>query len=251
MRILKSLFIAILFCFALLSCKKEEKTETSNSNIDSTNSASADTVTKSTDSAAVFIEMIPAHIESQYTTKFAQVALKHPNLIDKFTLDYPNFKELIEKHTNYMYAKFYFIQDSNNSKLNLGVAFSNNDNYKDISSDDKFVLINNTFQSDVNLQKKIKSYQSSLATQTGFNGKPATECILYKIKEINDYFIIKVKSNISRLDLAMIYFCQAKDDNGSEYNRYANKYDRISFAVHAVYSDGSMDEGYDAGDLKP
>ena len=251
MKILKSLFIAILFCFALLSCKKGEKTETTNSNIDSTSSAPADTIPKSTGSAAIFIEMIPAHIESQYTTKFAQAALKHPNLTDKFTLDYPGFKELIEKHTNYMYAKFYFIQNSNNSKLNLGVAFSGNNNYKDISSDDKFVLINNTFQSDVNLQEKIKSYQSSLAAQTGFNGKPATECVLYKIQDINNYFTIKDKNNISGLEFKMIYFCQAKDDNGSEYNRYANKYDRISFAVHAVYSDGSIDEGYDAGDLKP
>lgn len=249
MKILKSLFIVILFCFALWSCKKEEKTETSNS--DSTSSAPADTIHKSTDSSAIFIEKIPANVESQYAKKFEEVSSKHPNLLNKFTLDYPSFKKLIENHKHYKNAKFYFIQDSANSKMNLGLAFSNNDNYKNISSDDKFVLINNKFQGDEKLQVKIKFYQSSLATQTGFNNKLATQCILYTISNIENYFVEVEKNEISRLNLAMIYFCPAKDDNGSDYNRYANKYDRISFAVHAVYSDGSVDLGYDAGDLKP
>lgn len=249
MKILKSLITAILFCFALLSCKKGEKTVTTNS--DSTSSAPIDTITKGIDSSAIFIEMIPAIVESQYAKKFEGVSSKHPNLINKFTLDYPSFKKLIENHNSYTNAKFYFIQNSNNSKINLGLAFSNNDNYKDISSDDTFVLINNKFQSDDKLQEKIKFYQSALATQTGFNNKPATECILYTISNIENYFAKVEKDEISRLDLTMIYFCPAKDDNGSEYNRYDNKYDRISFAVHALYSDGSTGLGYDAGDLKP
>ena len=249
MKILKHLFIAILFCFALWSCKKQEKTETSNS--DSTSTEPADTIPKSTDSSAVFIEKIPANVESQYAKKFEEVSSNHPNLLNKFTLDYPAFKELIENHNGYTCAKFYFIQNSNNSKINLGLAFSNNDNYKDISLDDKFVLIDNKFLGDEKLQEKIKFYQSSLATQTGFNNKPATECILYTIANIEDYFVKVEKNEISRLDLAMIYFCPANNEDGSEYDRYNDKHDRISFAVHAVYNDGSVDLGYDAGDLKP
>jgi hypothetical protein len=248
MRILKPLFIAILFCFVLLSCKNRKATVTTNDNI---SSSPADTIRKNTDSAAVFKEMIPAHIESQYTEKFKKVSSKLPNLLNKLTLDYPSFKKLIENHNSYIYAKFYFIQDSNNSKMNLGIAFSNNDNYKDISSDDKFVLLKNKFQSDEKLQEKIKFYQSSLAIQTGFNNKLATECVLYKISDIEEYFFKVEKNEISRLDLVMIYFCPAKNEDGSEYERYNDKHDRISFAVHAVYNDDSMDLGYDAGDLKP
>ncbi|MDR6158982.1 hypothetical protein QF023_002498 [Chryseobacterium sp. SLBN-27] len=247
MKILKSLFIAILFCFALWSCKKQKATTETKDNV---STLPIDTTKTNTDNP-IFKEFIPAYVEGQYAKKFEEVASKHPNLLKAFALDYPAFKELIEDHDNYKYAKFYFIQDSANSKINLGLAFSNNDNYKDISLDDKFVLINNKFQGDEKLQEKIKFYQSSLAAQTGFNNKPATECILYTISEIANYFSVVQIKNISQLDLTMIYFCQATESNGNEYNRYADKYDRISFAVHAVYSDGSVDLGYDAGDLKP
>lgn len=238
----------MLFCLALLSCKKGKTTVTAT---DSISSSPIDTIRKNIDSSAVFVEMIPVYVERQYAKKFDQVASKHPNLLKSFTLDYPAFKELLENHSQNKNAKFYFIQDSANSKMNLGLAFSNNDDYTDISSDDKFVLVNHRFQSDQELQKKIKQYQSSLATQTGFNNKKATECILYTVSEIENYFAKVEKKQISRLDLAMIYFCPANDEDGSIYDRYNDKHDRISFAVHAIYTDGSTAAGYDAGDLKP
>ncbi len=248
MKSLKSLATAILLSIALLSCKKgEPTTETS----DSVSSVATDTAKSNVDNPAIFKEYIPAYIEGQYTRKFNQVASIHPNLLKAFTLDYPAFKELVENHNHYKWAKFYFIQDSANSKMNLGLAFSNNDDYTDISSDDQFVLANNKFQGDQQLQQKIKQYQTSLATQTGFNNKKATECILYTVSEIENYFNIAQTKKISQLEFTMIYFCQANDSNGNEYNRYASKYDRISFAVHALYSDGTSDLGYDAGDLKP
>ena len=233
------------------SCIKKEKTETANS--DSMSSATSRTNTDRDDSAAAFIELIPAVIERQYIRKFGEVASKHPNLVEKFILDSPSFKNLVENHKNFTFTKFYFIQDSGNSKMNLGMAFSNTNDYENISSDKKFILRNGKFQEDEKLKNKIDFYKSSLATQTGFNGKEATECVIYDTSDIIEYYQKRETAGkvISRLNLAMIYFFMAKDENNNDYNYDKSKHDRISFAVHAVYTNGSMDQGYDAGDLKP
>jgi hypothetical protein len=201
----------------------------------------------------IFRNKIPAYIEKQYLKKFDLIILEHPNLVKKFTLDYISFEDLLKKYKNYSTIKFYFIQDAANSKMNLGVTFSNNSDYKDISSDEKFVLINNKLEKDENLQEKINFYRSSLATQIGFNGKRATECVIYTISDVDRYFKEResIGGGISRLDLAMIYFYKAKDDDGSDYTEDSINHDRISFAVHSVHNNGFVDEGYDAGDLKP
>ncbi|SEM55564.1 hypothetical protein SAMN05421856_104158 [Chryseobacterium taichungense] len=239
MRLLKFISLTIMIGFVIIGCVNKKASRNAS---DSRN-----------DTMAIFKESIPAYIEEKYVIKFGEMSLKYPNLVKKFTLDYQSFKKLIENHKNYAYTKFYFIQDAFNSKMNLGVTFSNNNDYKNISSDDKYILINNKFQNDEKLQDKIKFYQSSLATQTGFNGKPATECVIYDTSVIKKYYDKRENEGkvISRLDLAMIYFYMAKNEDNSDYDHDSNKHDRISFAVHSIYSNGSIDEGFDAGDLKP
>lgn len=233
----------IILNFVILSCvNKQNKTV-----ITKNKSYSVDTM-------AAFREKIPSNIEKQYLEKFDSVANRNPNLQKKITLNYKEFKNLILKNSKYSKVKFFFIQENNKSKLNIGIAFSNNSEYTDISSDQKFSLSNNYFVNDEKLKDKINIYKSSLVKQIGINGNHVTECVIYNMSDIEKYFInIESKKNaILKLDFLMIYFCKAKEDDGSNYTEVSeNKFDKISFAVHAIYDNGFTDIGYDAGDLKP
>jgi hypothetical protein len=251
MRILKFIFAAVISVF-VTSCQKK-KSEMNENNRETEDSLQVYNNNSDTLQPIVFSTEIPAHIEKQYAGRIDSLLSKHPNLVEKFSVEGKSFIDLVEKYTFYSYVKFYFIQESKDSKMNLGVTFSKNNDYKDISSDEKYILENNKFTNEPDLQSKIAIYKSSLATQATFNGKPATECVIYRYGDVAEYINKRKKygKGIAKIDFSSVYFFKVKDLDGSDYNVDSKNYDRISFAVHAVYNDGSVDLGYDAGDLKP
>lgn len=215
----------------------------------------------------LFKKLIPAYDEYQYVRYYDAINKNFPEMEKSFSIDYKNFKDFISNQ-NFKYAKFFYLQNNSNEKINIGLILSDND-LVDIKNDsivlnrnDKnFILENENFRSinENDFKTKIENFRKNVASKIWTNDKSKiTLCTMYKKEDLTNYFSDMEKSTDSsqnKLNFVMIYFGKVYKSILSDelVVRDETKYGRISFSVHIddMQTKINPSGGYDAGDLKP
>jgi hypothetical protein len=203
----------------------------------------------------IFKKKIKDDEEKLFIMRYQVLTKSINGLTESFLINFRRLKELLLENDNKSYCNFYYIQNGN--LLNLGLSFSDNDNGSIQESDAVYILESELFikTDHINFDNLINAFKNDIGKNIKIQTGLETNMISYDFENV-DYYLKTLNFHfpVNHLKFKMFQY-RSTDLNNEILINFEGKNNRISFCVHAIFSNTDKlfgeSNGYDLGNLRP
>jgi hypothetical protein len=200
-----------------------------------------------------FKKEIKKEVEDCFIKRYQKLGKDISGLTENFSIDIKTLKTLVSNNKSKPYCKFYYLQKDDS--FTIGISFSDNDECIIKKNEDKLYDLSGDIIKDEHFIKMKQNFEVGIGLKLSPHTNKIQDVLTYyTLQDIETFINVMGKSRpIYRLKFNMLHYRSTGIDN-EVLADFAERNNRISFCVHAVYNTEHLYEesaGYNLGNLRP